>query len=202
MIEISEKDFLSGKYDTLILNELSKDNLIIFPSESSYGFAGCARSEKVKKKIHRVKKEDYSKPLGVIAGSSEIVEDLLHIDENGKKLLEQKFSTPLTILFKKKVDLPCTTNKYVGVRIPLNKTALKLCQLHPNPLTSASATICGKPASFSPTEIKKYFKDHDFVFINAGELKTRAPSTCYHFEEDRIIRAGEIPLQEIQKVLK
>jgi len=202
MIEISEKEFLAGKHDALIINELAKDNLIIFPSESSYGLAGIANSTVVCKKIHLTKKEDLDKPIGLIVDSVHKVEDHLEMGSAGKILLQTKFSTPLTILFKKKFDCPCTTNEFIGVRIPLNKTALKLCSFHDIPLTAPSANLHGNPAIFSPKEIKKYFGKTDFIFINGGELETRAPSTYYHFEEKRILRAGEISLAEIQKVLK
>jgi tRNA threonylcarbamoyl adenosine modification protein (Sua5/YciO/YrdC/YwlC family) len=202
MIEISEKEFLSGKHDTLILDELSKDNLVIFPSESSYCFAGCAKSETVCKKIHKAKKQEKTRPISVIINDIEKIEDQLELGEKGRDLLHANFGTPLTVLFKKKTNLPCTSNDFVGVGIPLNKTSLKLCDLHQNPLTATSANIFGNPTIYSPTKIKEHFKDTDFVFINAGELKTRAPSTSYHFEENRILRAGEISLDEIKKVLK
>ena len=202
MIEISEKEFLDGKYDTLIINALKEDNLIIFPSESSYGFAGDANSTTVCKKIHSAKKEDLDKPIGLITDNVTKVEPFLEMAPNGKDLLEEKFSSPLTILFKKKIDCPCTPNDFIGIRIPLNKTALKLCSFHSVPLTSTSATLYGNPAVYSPKEIKKYFGKTNFIFINAGELQTRAPSTCYHFDEEKIIRAGEIPLIEIEKKLK
>ena len=202
MIEISEKEFLSGKHDTLIIDELNKDNLIIFPSESSYGFAGVAHSEKVHQKIHSTKKEECTKPIGTITNHPDKVEDLLHMGERGRVLLENIFASPLTILFKKKRDHPCTHNDYIGIRIPLNETTLKLCSFHDGPLTAPSANISGNPAIFSPLEIKKYFGKEDFVFINGGELQTRAPSTSYHFEENRTLRAGEISLDQIQKVLE
>ena len=201
MIEISEKEFLEGKYDNLIISELVKDNLIIFPSESSYGFAGITYSENACNKIHSVKKEDKTKPIGIITDNANKVMDFLEMEKKGKALLETKFSYPLTILFKTNKNLPCTSNEFIGVRIPLNQTALKLCNLCDKPLTAPSANIHGNPAIFSPNEIKKYFEKENFIFINAGELKTKAPSTYYHFEENKILRAGEISLQEIEKAL-
>ncbi|MBT4870580.1 MAG: hypothetical protein HON47_03335 [Candidatus Diapherotrites archaeon] len=202
MIEINEKEFLSGKHDTLILEELSKENLIIFPSESSYCFAGCAKSETVCTKIHKTKKQEKTRPISVIVNTVEKIKDHLDLGKKGEELLKTNFGVPFTILFKKKTDLPCTSNDFLGVGIPLNKTSLKLCDLHPNPLTATSANIFGNSTIYSPSEIKKHFGKEDFVFINAGELKTRAPSTSYHFEENRILRAGEISLDEIKKVLK
>jgi len=202
MIEISEKEFLSGKHDTLIINELAKDNLIIFPSESSYGFAGHANKTTVCEKIHKTKKEEHTKPIGVIVDDVKKIEEHLHLGEKGKELLKNRFKAPLTILFKKKTNHPSTSNDYLGIRIPHNETALKLCSFHDHALTAPSANLHGNPAIYSPSEIKKYFGKTDFVFINGGELKTKAPSTYYHFEEGKILRAGEISLPEIEKVLK
>ncbi len=201
MIEISEKDFLKGKYNTLIIDELAKNNLIIFPSESSYGFAGNALNKTVCDKIHSVNKEKKNKPIGIMIDCCEKIEQLVQLNKD-KNLLERKFSYPLTILFRTKKQLPCTSNEFIGIRIPLNKTALQLCSLSDFPLTAPSANIHGNPTIFSPKEITKTFGKNNFVFINGGELEINAPSTYYHIEENKILRAGEISLQEIEKALK
>ena len=88
------------------------------------------------------------------------------------------------------------------MRIPLNKTALKLCEVFEFPLTAPSANLHNEPAIYSAEQILSVFGKKDFVFINAGELETRAPSTYYHLEENRILRAGEISLHDIEKVIK
>jgi L-threonylcarbamoyladenylate synthase len=199
---IKEKEFLSGKFDDKVKNFLESNGIIIFPSESSYGFAGNALNEKVCEKIHSVKKEEKTKPIGVITNTYEKTTDFLEINEKGKKLLEKRFSSPITILFQIKKKTPCTSNEFAGIRIPLNNTALKLCSLVDFPLTAPSANIHNCPAIYDSKEIQKTFGKEKFILINAGVLEVRAPSTYYDFENKKILRAGDISLKEIEKVLK
>ena len=95
---IPVKEFVSGAHDNFIQSELLKGNIVIFPSESSYGLAGNALSEEVVRKIHEVKKEPHDKPIGIITDTYLKVENIVNLGKNGKKLLT-KFNRTLTILF-------------------------------------------------------------------------------------------------------
>ncbi len=198
---ISEKEFLSGKKDSKIKEFLEGNGIVIFPSESSYGLAGNALSKEVCEKIHSVKIEGEEKPIGVITDKFEKIKYFLEINKKGRRLLETIFSSPLTILFCTKKKVPCTSNDFVGVRIPLNNTALKLCSLVGFPLTAPSANIHGSKAIFFSEKVLEVFRKEDFLLIDAGKLKETLPSTYYNFETREILREGKITKKEIEKVL-
>ena len=198
---IKARDFLLGKHDDLVKEELEKGNVIIFPSESSYGLAGNALSQKVVNKIHQAKKEDNNKPIGVITDDIKKVESLINIDKKGKKLLKI-FSKPITVIFKAKKSIPANKNNVLGVRIPLNIEANHLCSLVNFPLTAIAANINGNSTIYDSSEIKKVFSSTKFVLIDAGKLEVRAPSTYYDFENKLILRAGEISITEINSAFK
>ncbi|MFA5357781.1 MAG: L-threonylcarbamoyladenylate synthase [archaeon] len=202
MIEIMEKEFLSGKKDLEIKKALETGEVVIFPSESSYGFGANCLNESAVKKIHETKKESFDKPIGLVTDSSKKIENIVEMGEAGKKLLSVKFSGQLTILLREKAKSPCSSNELIGVRIPSNKSLLRLCSLVSFPLTATSANINGEAPIFSPKKIKEIFGGEDFIFINAGTLKENKPSTYYNSATGEILREGKVTLKEIKKVLE
>jgi len=197
---ITKKEFLSGIFDEFITKEINKGNVIIFPSESSYGLAANATNKKVIKKIHLIKKESENKPLGVITDKISKIKKYINFGKNGEKLLT-KTKKPLTILFEIKTKIPTSTNNFLGVRIPTNTESVALCKLVDFPLTATSANLHGSPNIYSSKLIKETFNDTKFIFIDAGELKINPPSTYYNYKTKQIIRAGEIDITEILNIL-
>ncbi|MCX6800978.1 MAG: L-threonylcarbamoyladenylate synthase [Candidatus Diapherotrites archaeon] len=202
MIEIKEKEFLSGKMDSKIRKALENGAIIIFPSESSYGFGANCLNEKAVKKIHETKKESFDKPIGLVTDDVKKAGPLFEIGQKEKKLLEARLSGPLTILLKEKKKMPCSSNGTVGIRIPINKTLLRLCSLAKFPLTATSANIHGEEATFLPEKIMGAFSaEKDFIFINAGKLEENKPSTYYDPTNGKILREGKVKLEEIKGAL-
>jgi L-threonylcarbamoyladenylate synthase len=202
MIEIKEKEFLSGKMDLEIRRALENGAIIIFPSESSYGFGANCLNEGAVKKIHETKKESFDKPIGLVTDDVKKASPLFEIGQKEKRLLEAGLSGPLTILLKEKKKMPCSSNGTVGIRIPLNKTLFKLCSLAKFPLTATSANIHGEEATFSPEKIIDTFgTEKDFIFINAGKLVENKPSTYYDPATGKVLREGKVKLEEIKKAL-
>lgn len=199
MIEIMEKEFLSGKRDSEIKEAFQNGKIIIFPSESSYGLAANCLDAKAVKKIHETKKEPFDKPIGLVTDSVEKIKEIAETNENGEKLLNTKLSGQLTVLFREKTKTPCSSNGFIGARIPENKSLLRLCSLVSFPLTATSANISGETPIFSPEKIKKVFGKEDFIFINAGQLKENKPSTYYNSITGEILREGKVKLEEIKK---
>jgi L-threonylcarbamoyladenylate synthase len=202
MIEILEKEFLSGKRDSEIKEALENGKIIVFPSESSYGFGANCLNESAVKKIRETKKEIFNKPMGLVTDSIEKIENIIETGKSGKKLLNAKLSGQLTILFKEKTKCYCSSNGLIGVRIPSNKSLHKLCSLVQFPLTATSANISREAPIFSPEKIKEVFEKEDFIFINAGALKENKPSTYYNSVTGEILREGKVSLREIKKALE
>ena len=204
---ITEKEFLCGKHDKEVKDLLVGGGIVIFPSENSYGFAANALDAKVVKKIHDTKKEPYDKPIGLIIDKAEKIEWFSVMNKKSKKLLGAKLSGPLSVVYEVKKDkvsqTPFTCNGFVGARIPLRESLVKMCSLVDFPLTAPSANIHGEPAIFDSKKIKEVFGKEDFLLIDAGKLdETQKPSTYYCTREDKILRQGQVTLDEINRVLR
>ncbi len=199
---IKEKDFLGGTQDSFIKQKLNENQIIIFPSESSYGLAGNALSEIVIEKIHEMKKENSEKSVGVIINSLKKIESVVELTEKIEKFFQTNFSGAITILLKIKTNAACSKNGLIGVRIPGNKTALKLCSLVDYPLTATSANIHNEKPIFRSKKIEEVFGKEDCIFVDSGNLKEQSPSTYYSYSSKKILRGGKVSLKEIESALE
>ncbi len=196
---VNAKDFVEGKKNDEVKEHLENGGLVIFPSESSYGIAGNALNEETVKKVHKIKKKSENKPVGIIIDDVKKIERIVKIDSNGRRLLSA-FKKPLTIIFELEKEIPCALNG-LGVRVPLNEDARKLCSLVDFPLTATSANISGEESIYDRKKIVEKFGEEKIIFIDKGVLEKKLPSTYYDFEKKIILRAGDISLEEIEKEL-
>ena len=180
-----------------IINILDNDGLIIFPTDTVYGIACNAFSDKALHNLFSSKNRSYDKPINVLVDSiSKINLVVDNINNIEKELINKYFPGNLTIIFNKKdnvSDILTANNKTVGVRIPNHEIALKILSSYSYPLAVTSANISGNTTN---TEIKDFiddFKDKVDIIIDGGKLNT-IPSTIVRVEEDKIkvLREGNL----------
>ena len=86
-----------------IINVLNNDGLIIFPTDTVYGIACNAFSEKALKKLFLAKKRDSNKPINVLVDSIPKINLVADgINNKEKELIGKYFPGNLTIIFNKK----------------------------------------------------------------------------------------------------
>ena len=180
-----------------IIDVLDNDGLIIFPTDTVYGIACNAFSDRALHKLFKVKNRSYNKPIGVLVDSNSKINLVVdNINDIEKKLIDKYFPGNLTIIFDKKSsvsDVLTANKKTVGVRIPDNDIALKILSNYPYPLAVTSANISGRSTG---TEIKDFlddFKDKVDIIIDGGKLND-IPSTIVRVEKEeiKILRQGSL----------
>lgn len=182
-----------------IVNVLDNDGLIIFPTDTVYGIACNAFSDKALHNLYKAKNRSYDKPINVLVDSISKIDLVVdNINALEKELINKYFPGNLTIIFNKKdnvSDILTANKKTVGVRIPDNEIALKILSSYPYPLAVTSANISG---SITGTEIKDIiddFKDKVDIYIDGGKLKD-IPSTIVRVEDNKIkvLREGNLKI--------
>ena len=116
------------------IKSLKQGNLVGLPTETVYGLAGNAYSEKAVKKIFKLKKRPKINPLIVHYNNYKEANKDVILDKNFFKLYEKFCPGPLTFILKKntksKINSLVTANlNTVAIRFPSNrivKTILKL----------------------------------------------------------------------------
>ena len=128
IVKISATDS-SEKYEKAV-ELLKSDNVVGMPTETVYGLAGNAYSEKAVKRIFEAKGRPQDNPLIVhISQFSEIYDLVSEVPEIAKKLAEKFWPGPLTMILPKSEKVPfCVTAglSSVAVRCPSHPVARNL----------------------------------------------------------------------------
>ena len=187
---------------------IENNNVIGIPTETVYGLAGNAYSNKSVKKIFQLKKRPIFNPLIVHFKNLNDLKNDVMVNADFKKLYKAFCPGPITFILKKKrkskISKIATAGKNtVAVRIPKHKIARNLLGILKFPLAAPSANISSK---LSPTSAKDVFEEFGkkikFI-LDGGQCKIGLESTIIDLTgKPSILRPGSITLRKIQKILR
>ena len=181
--------------------------LAVLPTETVYGIAANALDSTAVSKIFEAKGRPRDNPLIVhIADLSEI--DLLVSDfpKNAKKLSENFWPGPLTIILSKTKAVPDAVSaglSTVAIRIPLHPVIRAVIGQSGVPLAAPSANISGKP---SPTNLQHCIDDlygKVDIIVDGGLCDIGIESTVISFSSlpPKVLRPGIITLEQLESVI-
>ena len=186
-----------------IKEEILKDNLIIFPTETVYGIGANALSEKAVNKIFEVKTRAKNNPLIVhLKDKSEIEKYAIISNQIEQKLIDAFMPGPFTIVLKKKEIIPsCVTANMdsVGIRIPIHQMAHDFLELVNVPIAAPSANISSRPSGTKVADIKDEFDSLVPYIIDNGEATIGLESTVVKVIDNipTILRPGFVTYEDI-----
>lgn len=199
-LNVTDKDAIDCAVDVL-----RAGGIILYPTDTLYGFGGDALSNEVVEKIQRIKGRDEKKPIHAIVADMEMAGRYGEIHETARQLAGKFLPGPLTLILKKKKGIDTGIAKGMetfGIRIPDNRFCLDLAHEFGKPYTTTSANLAGQETERSVEAILAQLGEKanliDLV-IDAGELPERMPSTVVDVSsgEVRILREGAIPVQDL-----
>ena len=197
---INKKDY------KLAVEYLNNDEVRALPTETVMGFAIKASSITAYNKLIEVKNRPANKAFPFIVGSKKDIEKYAYVDEVTKKIIDAYMPGPLTIILKKKetVDSRITNNKdTIAIRIPNDKTLLKIVKELKEPILLTSANKSGEDASLNSDEVYNIFKE-DVPVIIKGKCEYNLASTIIEInnKDVKIIREGIVKKEEIERLIK
>lgn len=187
---------------------IKNGGLVAFPTETVYGLGGDALNASSSKKIYAAKGRPSDNPLIVhisnMAALEKIVSD---IPDDAKKLADEFWPGPLTMIFNKSDIVPTETTgglNTVAVRMPSNKIARALIDAAGGYIAAPSANLSGRP---SPTVARYVIEDMQGridMIIDGGASLVGLESTIVDLTEGHpmILRPGYITQEMLEKALK
>ena len=184
-----------------VVQTLKRGGLIVFPSDTVYGFLTDATSDKAVKKLISFKNRPAGKPISVFVDSFFMLHSLVKVDAFQEKVLKEILPGPFTVILpsKGKVSpLIESEKKTLGVRLPAYDLIINVVKAFGKPITATSANISGKGPHWSVeaflntlSEKKKSQLD---LIVDAGKLPFRKPSTVVDLTSPdiKILRKGDI----------
>ena len=184
------------------------NNIIGLPTETVYGLAGNAYSDKSVKKIFDLKKRPAINPLIVhFKNLTNLKKDAI-CNDFFIKLYKVLCPGPITFILKKntksKISKIATAGKQtIAVRIPKHKTARKLLKMLNFPLAAPSANISSKLSPTCANDVVDEFGSKIKFILDGGQCKIGLESTIIDLtNKPTILRQGIITIEEIHKILK
>lgn len=210
-IKITLKELSKEEYEKAVASAgkiIREGGLVAFPTETVYGLGANGLDSEAVEKIFIAKGRPMDNPL-ILHVSDKDVENLVSkVPLNAKKLMDEFWPGPLTIILNKKEIVPLKTTgslETVGIRMPDNKVALDLIKASGVPIAAPSANISGRP---SPTTFNRCVEDLDGrvdMILGWDSSKVGIESTIVDLSledaEPEILRPGAITLEDIQSVL-
>lgn len=182
---------------------LKNDGVLLMPTETLYGLAASALSERGVRRIFAIKFRSQASPLPLICGSVEQVAEYCVLREHARITAEAFWPGPLTLVLPATKKLPrhiMARDGTVAVRVPSNDFCREIAAKLGAPITATSANISGEPAVQDLQSLPESLAAGvDLIFDN-GKCMNRLPSTIVKIVNSRvdILREGVISAQEIQ----
>ena len=187
---------------------LDNDDCIAVPTETVYGLAGNAYSNKAVKKIFKLKKRPSNNPLIIHYYNMNELKKDCNINDNFKKLYKRFSPGPITYVLSVKKNSKISkfaTNKQksLAVRFPKHSLFRKLLKNLDYPLAAPSANISTKLSSVQASDVKEEFGSKIKYVLNGGKCNIGVESTIINLtNKPTLLRFGGLEISKIEKILR
>ncbi|MGB9845305.1 L-threonylcarbamoyladenylate synthase [Methanothermobacter tenebrarum] len=170
---------------------LKGGGIVLYPTDTLYGLGVNAFDEEAVKRLYRLKKRPFNKPISICLHDIEWIRRIAHLNPQIERLIKKLLPGPFTIILKKKNTIPQiltgNTDK-IGIRIPDNTISRELSKDFP--ITSTSANISGMKTHNNIKDIIQQIGEVD-IAIDAGPLKGGASTVIdLTLDPPKILRKG------------
>ena len=187
---------------------LNKSECIAIPTETVYGLAANAYSDKACKKIYKLKKRPKNNPLIVHYLNNQILKKDCNFNNNFLNLYKKFCPGPITFILDLKKNSKISkivTNKKntLAVRFPKHPITRNLLKKLDFPLAAPSANPSSKVSAVSSNDVKDDFGKKVKYVLDGGKSSIGLESTIIDIRnKPKILRLGGLEISAIQKILK
>ncbi len=183
---------------------LKNDEVISVPTDTVYGVCARMNSEKAEQKLRDVKNRPATKAFPIMCKDEEQIKSIAYVSEKAEKIIRAFMPGPITIILKKKEEVPDYVNsgmETLAIRMATSNEIKKIIELVGSPLFMTSANQSGEKTCTTLDEIEVACPLISGMLIGDTEF-SRASTIVDITKNDAIIlRDGPITLEEINKVL-
>ncbi|MEE2993477.1 MAG: L-threonylcarbamoyladenylate synthase [Gemmatimonadota bacterium] len=184
------------RHIALIVDELRRGGLIIYPTDTIYGLGCDIFHKKAIDRVYQVKQESRSKPLSfVCADLTDLARYARNISNGSYRLMKRLLPGPYTFILEASRDVPkfmMGKQKTVGIRVPDNEICLSIVKALDRPIISTSVATKDDELLNDPDVIEARFGKVVDIIVDGGIIVSD-PSTVVDLTGDEpvVLRAGE-----------
>lgn len=182
------------RYINKAVDVLKEGGVIIYPTDTVYGFGCDIFNKDALERIYMIKNEAGTKLFSFICPDLKDIAKYARVSDYAYKNMKKLLPGPYTFVLPAAKEVPkklWTKRKTVGIRIPDHPVALTLTKELGNPIISTSVTKRNGEVLHNPEEIRAIFNNRVDLMLGSGAL-TGAPSSIVDLsgDEPEIIREG------------
>jgi L-threonylcarbamoyladenylate synthase len=190
---------------TRALEVLRSDGLVVFPTDTVYGVAAGAFSERGIDRLYEAKGREAAKAIPVLLGSpDQLGQVAVNLPPYARRLAARFWPGAMTLVVPRHPGLPPNLSQTptVGVRMPDHPLALALLRLS-GPLATTSANLSGGPNPLTAQDALAQLDGRVDLVIDGGACPGGLPSTVVDATQPNlvILRQGPISLVDLQGCL-
>lgn len=177
--------------------------VIIFPTDTVYGIGTPIFDIEGIKRIYDIKKRPKDKPLACLCANLEQINSIAYLNDKAIKLINKFLPGPLTLILNAKEEVINKIGyKTIGVRIPNCDIALNILKEN-GPMLTTSVNESGYIPLNEYEDIKRNYNDLvDYIYdTNTHSSNISSTVVLINDNEFKILRAGEITLDDLNKVV-
>ena len=188
-IKITQRLNLNSKKSTLYAADVvQKGGIIVYPTDTLYGFGVDAKNKSAINKLNKIKGR--KGPISVIMKDIETVISCAKIDNNQAQIIRENLKGYTTIILPVKSGIVDKSimgkDETLGVRLPKHKFAQNICQIIDRPITTTSVNRSGKKPLNDPKKIFDLFNGEFDLLIDDGKNNYLKGSTIYKLENYKL----------------
>ena len=187
---------------------LNKSECVAIPTETVYGLAGNAYSDKACKKIYRIKRRPKNNPLIVHYLNNKILSKDCIFNSDFLKLYKVFCPGPITFILdlkkNSKISKVATNKKNtLAIRFPKHPVARCLLKMLNFPLAAPSANPSSKVSAVTSVDVREDFGKRIKYVLEGGKSSIGLESTIIDIrDKPKILRLGGLEISAIERVLK
>ena len=170
-----------------VCDVLSKGNVVVYPTDTLYGFGCNAANGDAIKKINQIKGR--TAPLSVLAPDRSTALSWMKLTEDEKILVSKILGGATTVIVPVFKDIvhSSITGEYntLGIRIPYHSFCQQLARKFGGPITTTSVNRTGDPPMTDPNHIYSEFKHEVDLLIDDGIISGRG-SVIYIYKHGEL----------------
>ena len=182
---------------------LRSGGTVVVPTSGLYGLAADACNPEAVQRVITIKRRSALKPVSVLAGSRQQVEQVCAgLDSLTMALMDTFWPGAVTFVVPAAQTVPRALlggGSTIGVRLVAHGLTETLLKRLGRPVTGTSANISGCPAVDRIEAIDRELARAVDMILDAGPLPAKGPSTVVAVQDGvaRIIRPGRVSAEQI-----
>jgi tRNA threonylcarbamoyl adenosine modification protein (Sua5/YciO/YrdC/YwlC family) len=173
---------------------LNKDGVILYPTDTSYGFACSLQGQKSIEKIALIKGFDTDHLFSLVCQSISQIARYCVVDDRVHRILKRCLPGPFTFILEAHKEVPkkiLPKRKTIGVRIPDHQVTQILLEELKMPLLSTTGQFKDQEPIYDPKDFKQVLMKNLDCILDLGPIPTLS-STVVDLSQGKIeiIREG------------